>query len=93
MLNLTNRRKQRYINQTRTDLANRLVGKNRMTMEEREALKTKKMMIKDKFECNNLGDFQNLYPLIRGVIPAHDDKMDTYDRILAKSREVYEETT
>ena len=43
--------------QTRTDLANRLVGKNRMTIEDREALKAKKMLVKDKFECNNLGDF------------------------------------
>lgn len=49
-------------------MANRLVGKQRMGMEEREALRQKKMRIKDKFENNNLGDFQNLYPMRRGLI-------------------------
>ena len=44
-------------------MANRLVGKHRMTPAEREALKEKKLRVKDKFENNNLGDFQNLYPL------------------------------
>jgi uncharacterized protein YdcH (DUF465 family) len=38
-------------------MANRLVGKQRMSMEEREALRQKKLRIKDKFENNNLGDF------------------------------------
>jgi len=44
-------------------MANRLVGKHRMTQVEREQLKEKKLRVKDKFENNNLGDFQNLYPL------------------------------
>ena len=48
-------------------MANRLTGKTRMTPAEKEALKQKKMRIKDKFENNNMGDFQNLYPLKRGV--------------------------
>jgi len=38
-------------------MANRLVGKNRLTVEEREALKDKKTQLKDKFEFNNMGDF------------------------------------
>ena len=48
-------------------MAQRLVGKFRMTNEEKEVMREKKLRLKDKFECNNLGDFQNLYPLKRGV--------------------------
>jgi hypothetical protein len=38
-------------------MANRLVGKNRLTQEEREAIRDKKLRLKDKFENSNLGDF------------------------------------
>lgn len=38
-------------------MANRLVGKSRLTQEEREALREKKLRIKDKYENNNMGDF------------------------------------
>ena len=38
-------------------MANRLVGKSRMTQAEREQLREKKLRIKDKYENNNLGDF------------------------------------
>jgi hypothetical protein len=51
------------------------------------------MRIKDKFESSNLGDFQCLYPLRRGLIIKHDLLMDKYDALYARSREVYEETT
>eukprot|EP00356_Strombidium_inclinatum_P000691 CAMPEP_0170510566 /NCGR_PEP_ID=MMETSP0208-20121228/65836_1 /TAXON_ID=197538 /ORGANISM="Strombidium inclinatum, Strain S3" /LENGTH=112 /DNA_ID=CAMNT_0010794041 /DNA_START=965 /DNA_END=1303 /DNA_ORIENTATION=+ len=71
-------------------MANRLVGKNRLSNAEKEALKEKKMRIKDKFENNNLGDFQNLYPLKRGVCQRDDYLMDKYDHIYNRSREVFE---
>lgn len=74
-------------------MASRLIGKQRLNQQEREALKQKKQRIKDKFEFNNLGDFQNLYPLKRDLIPRHDELMDTYELIYRKSREVYEDTT
>jgi uncharacterized protein YdcH (DUF465 family) len=38
-------------------MANRLRGNQRMTQDEREALKQKKLRIKDKFEQNNMGDY------------------------------------
>ena len=38
-------------------MAQRLVGKNRLTIDEREAIKMKKQNQKDKFENNNMGDF------------------------------------
>lgn len=93
ILNLSQKRKARYINQAKNEMASRLIGKQRMTAEEREALRLKKLRLKDKFEFNNLGDFQNLYPLRRDLMPRHDELMDKYERIYKKSREVYEETT
>lgn len=62
-------------------MANRLVGKSRMTPAEREQLREKKLRIKDKYENNNLGDFQNLYPLWRGVRVEDDQLMDRYEKI------------
>lgn len=39
-----------------------------------------------------MGDFQNLYPLPRGVSEEDDELMDTYERIYWKhARRVYEE--
>ena len=55
-------------------------------------MKAKKMRIKDKFEQNNLGDFQNLYPLRRGLIVRHNELMDIYEKIYKKTREVYDDT-
>jgi len=77
----------------KNEMANRLVGKQRMSQSDREALKEKKMRIKDKFENNNLGDFQNLYPLKRGVTVKNDILMDSYDMIYRKAREIYEDST
>ena len=77
----------------RNEMANRLVGKHRLSQNEREVLKEKKMRIKDKYENNNLGDFQNLYPLKRGVTVKNDILMDAYDMIYKKAREIYEDST
>lgn len=74
-------------------MANRLVGGHRLNQKEKEALKEKKTRIKDKYENNNLGDFQNLYPLKRGVSVKNDILMDAYDMIYKKSREIYEDST
>jgi len=73
-------------------MANRLAGKSRMTAEEKEQLRIKKLLSKDKFEQSNMGDFQNLYPLRRGLIQEHDKLMDEYDTIYKKAKEVYEES-
>ena len=74
-------------------MANRLVGKSRLTQEEREALREKKLRIKDKFENNNMGDYQNLYPLKKGVSREDDKLMNDYDYIYRKAKEVYSEST
>jgi tubulin polyglutamylase TTLL6/13 len=81
MLNLTRKRKSRYISQQKSDIANRLVGKSRLTPEEREVLREKKLRIKDKYENSNMGDFQNLYPLKRGITVKDDLLMEKYEFI------------
>ena len=43
-----------------------------MNQEEKESLKEKKMRIKDKFEQNNLGGYELLYPLKKGQVLEDD---------------------
>lgn len=74
-------------------MASRLVGKPKQSHADREALKAKKTRIKDKWENNNMGDFQNLYPLRRGVTADIDELQDRYEMIFKKSKEVYEESS
>ena len=57
MLNMSWKRKNRYLREHKNEMANRLTGKSRLTAAEKEALKAKKTRIKDKFENNNMGDF------------------------------------
>lgn len=47
-------------------------------------------MLKDKFENNNMGDFQNLYPLRLGVCEEDDKLMEKYELLLRKSKELNE---
>ena len=74
-------------------MASRLVGKPKQSQADREALKAKKLRLKDKWETNNMGDFQNLFPLRRGVTNDIDKLQDKYDLIFRKSKEVYEDSS
>ena len=69
-----------------------LVGKTKLNAEEKEQLRDKKLRIKDKFEQNNLGDFEVLYPLKRGQSQDDDILMDRYDFLLIKAKEIWEES-
>ena len=40
-----------------------------------------------------MGDYQNLYPLKRGVSDKDDRMMDQYDYIYKKAKDVYSEST
>ena len=91
MLNLTRKRKNRYIREQKNEIEARLVNKNRMPPQEREELRKKKQRIKDKFETQNMGDFQALYPLKRGLRAEDDQLMDKYDRMNAKAKQLYED--
>ena len=44
-----------------------LVGKTKLNQEEKEQQRDKKLKIKDKFEQSNLGGYEMLYPIRRGV--------------------------
>ena len=90
ILNLTWKRKNRYLTHEKNEMVNRLVGKNRISNLEKEALKQKKMRIKDKFENNNLGDFQNLYPLKKGICDRDDYLMEKYELIYSRSKDIFE---
>lgn len=57
MLNLNWKRKNKYNLAAKTEMANRLIGKQRLSQKEREALRAKRLRQKDKFENNNMGDF------------------------------------
>lgn len=92
ILNLNWKRKNRYLREHKNEMANRLTGKGRLTPAEKEALKAKKTRIKDKFENNNMGDYQNLFPLKRGVNPSDEKLMEKYDYIYKKSKEVFDES-
>ena len=78
ILNLNQKRKAKYLVQIKNEKEKRLVGgdtKRKTTKEkqiEKELLKQKNTMIKDKFENSNMGDFQNLFPLPKGVSQDQD---------------------
>jgi tubulin polyglutamylase TTLL6/13 len=72
ILNLNWKRKNKYNIAAKNEMANRLIGKQRITQKEREALRAKRLRQKDKFENNNMGDYQNLYPLKRGITNKDD---------------------
>ena len=63
-----------------------------MNQEEKEQQREKKLKIKDKYEQANLGGYEMLYPLRRGVTPEDDQLMDKYEFLLAKSKEIWEES-
>ena len=63
MLNLSWRRKNRYINNARIEKQRRLLGLPRASNYEKEETRQKKIRIKDKHELNNLGGYERIYPL------------------------------
>ena len=89
LLNLNLKRKNKYIKEQKIETANRMVGKSRLTQVERDVIREKKLRIKDKYENSNMGDFQNMYPLKRGVCLRDDALMEKYDFIYKKAKDVY----
>ena len=69
-----------------------LVGKTKLNQEEKDIQREKKLKVKDKFEQANLGGYEMLYPLKRGLISEDDALMDKYEFLLAKSKEIWEES-
>lgn len=97
MLNLSTRRKQKHLTREKQVKEKKLIEKTykkpEIEIQNKQEIELKRLTClheKDKFENSNMGDFQNLYPLPRGVSKEQDDLMDLYDYIyMRKSREVY----
>ena len=93
MLNLSWKRKNKYIAAKRAEQQKRVLnGKIKLTNDEKERLREKKLKVKDKFEMNNLGNYEFLYPLPIGENEDNDMLMDKYDDLLIKSKEIWEES-
>ena len=98
MMNLNWRRKNRYINADRKEKQRRLTGQPRATNYEKEEIRKKKLRIKDKFELNNLGNFERLYPLHPDLLEdipenaANIELQNTYDEMIAMAKLVYSES-
>jgi len=63
-----------------------------MNQEEKDQQREKKLKLKDKYEQSNLGGYEMLYPIRRGITPEDDSLMDKYEFLLAKSKEIWEES-
>ena len=67
ILNLSQKRKNKYIQLKRAEQQKRvLVGKTKLNLDEKEIQREKKLRLKDKSEQNNLGGYEMLYPLKKG---------------------------
>ena len=101
LLNLNQKRKQKCVHELRDENERRLVQNQRskkdtvataLRNKEREELRQQRLQQKDLFETCNMGDFQNLYPLPRGICDEYDKKMDFYDNIYFKiSKQAHQE--
>jgi hypothetical protein len=63
--------------------------KTRMSAEEKDAIREKKLAMKDKQERENMGQFEHLYPLDPR---ADEDKVQKYEMFLQRAKEIFEET-
>ena len=73
----------------------RLTGQPRASVEEREQLRLKRLRIKDKFELNNLGDYERIYPLMPAEIDSSEaakEKMENYELFIHYSKEAWGES-
>lgn len=73
----------------------RLTGQPRATIEEREALRQKKCRIRDKFEINNLGNYERIYPLMPDLLEKSEEarlQQDNYDKLIYYSKEIWGES-
>lgn len=63
ILNLSQTRKQKYLDQQRIEMKHRLKGGKRMTVEEREQVRTDQLRRKDLSELQSCGDYERIFPL------------------------------
>ena len=95
MLNLSWRRKNRYINNARIEKQRRLQGLPRASNYEKEETRQKKIRIKDKHELNHLGDYERIYPLQPEHLRDNEYNIalqDRYDELIHYSKDVWSES-
>jgi len=95
MLNLSWRRKNRYINNAKIDKQRRLQGLPRASNYEKEEIRQKKIRIKDKFELNNLGGYERIYPLQAEHLRDNEYNIalqDRYDELIFHSKDIWAES-
>lgn len=75
-------------------MQNRMQGIRRLTLEEREQLKIKKLSFKDKYEMRLRGDYERIYPLPDEELTGKKlEQQSQYDFLIAASKEVWGEQT
>lgn len=57
------KRKNKYLNTARIEMQNRLQGMRRLSIEEKEQIRQKKLSFKDKYEYRLRGAYERIYPL------------------------------
>ena len=77
-------------------MTRRLQGYGRATVESREEVKRKKQRLKDKFEFNNKGDYEIIYPLRSAYFESnHNDHIlhEAYDNLIRHTQEIWTNAT
>lgn len=95
MFNLSWRRKNRYINNTRIEKQRRLQGLPRASNYEKEETRAKKVRIKDKFELNNLGGYERIFPIQPNLLRDNEYLIalqDRYDELIHFSKDIWAES-
>ena len=89
LLNLSYRRKIRYINKVKNEMKQRmLTGKTiHLSVEERQEAIKKKQELRSKYEMNNLGGFELIYP------PEKESLYDYYKGMQDQAHTNWEEFT
>lgn len=77
-------------------MQNRLQGMRRLSIEEKEQIRQKKLSFKDKYEYRLRGAYERIYPLTEEQIqssPKFSLLQQQYDFLIAASKEVWGEQT
>ena len=94
ILNLSWRRKNKYLGVMRSEMTQRLQGGRRMTLEERESTRVKKLAFKDKYEYRNKGKYERIFPVPEETLEKSEiarEEQERYDFLIACSKEVWGE--
>lgn len=75
-------------------MKDRLIGAKRITLEERELLRTKKIKLKDKHELQYSGNFERIYPVPADELAKSERaraQQEMYDLLIEANHAVFGE--